>query len=197
MPTTRPHRTPARCLLAAAALTALTSGCSAPPPATAEQWTPPAWMTEQAQAREQFVTTLQACMDARGWSLTVNASGGFEEPFTDQEEGRRAVADSDACLREQGVDPDAFGSAPTESELRATYPYDVDTYECLVAQGVEMAQRPPTEDVYVEQGLGGDSRELAESWSPYLDSAVQALPAERIAELEQVCPARWTFAAMS
>lgn len=157
-------------------------------------------MSDQALAREQFVPTLQACMDAKGWHVTVDEHAGIAEPFTSQDEAERATADKTACMLEQGIDPAAYETGPTETELRAMYPYDVDTYRCLVAQGVPMEQEPPSIDVYVEQGLptGDDgARDNSDSWWPYFDPAVLALPQAEVAALEQVCPTRWVFAGAS
>lgn len=156
-------------------------------------------MAEQAQQMDAFLPTLQACMDSRGWNLTMDESSGVLEPFSSDDEMYRARADSDSCLREQGIDPHQFDNPLTETQLRTRYGYDVDTYQCLVAQGLRMEQQPPSEDVYVERALASSAGtdDGAASWWPYFDPAVDSLGRERIAELELVCPARWTFADLS
>jgi hypothetical protein len=153
-------------------------------------------MAEQAQAREQFVPTLQACMDGKGWNLTVDESSGIVEPFYSEEEMYRASADKDECLLDQGIDTGQYERLPTEAELRSMYVYDVDTYDCLVAQGVKMEDEPPSVEVYVEQGLnpGGSQQGISESWWPYFDPAILAMSQDEVAQLEQVCPVRWVFA---
>ncbi len=144
------------------------------------------------------MATLQACMDARGWNRTMDESGGMLEPFSSDDEMQRAGADRDSCFSEQGIDHQLDGS-PTEAQLRTMYRYDVDTYECLAAQGLRMEQQPPSADAYVERALadanGTDGG--GESWWPYFYPAVDSLGRERIAELEIVCPTRWTFATLS
>lgn len=155
-------------------------------------------MAEQTQAREQFVPTLQACMDGKGWHITVDEHAGIAEPFYSDEEMDRASSDIDACLLEQGIDMNQVVSdlALTEASLRSMYSYDVDTYECLVAQGVDMQDEPPSVDVYVEQGLNTDDsqQDISQSWWPYFDPAIMAMSQDEVAQLEQVCPVRWVFA---
>ncbi len=156
-------------------------------------------MGEQAQQIDAFVATLQSCMDSRGWNLTMDESSGILEPFSSDDEMYRARADSDSCLREQNIDPHQFDSPPTEAQLRTMYRYDVDTYECLAAQGLRMEQQPPSADAYVESALAAanGTDDGGGSWWPYFDPAVKSLGRERIAELEIVCPTRWTFATLS
>lgn len=177
-------------------LAVLLAGCGGGSPAPTSDWTAPAWMAEQMQAREQFVPTLQACMDGKGWNLTVDESAGFAEPFYSREEAERALADSHDCMRDQGIDPDQINFGQTEADLRTMYSYDVDTYDCLVAQGVAMEKKPPSVDVYVEEGLipGGAQKDISESWWPYFDPAILAMSQDEVAQLEQVCPTRWVFA---
>ncbi|MFF1530922.1 FtsX-like permease family protein [Cellulomonas sp. NPDC058312] len=108
--------------LAAPALVALVvAGCAPSPttPAPDASWSEPGWMAEQAQRAEQFVVRLQACMDGRGWQLTVDESAGFAEPFASQAEAERAGADRDACLVEQGIDT-SFVSEPLTAETLTT-----------------------------------------------------------------------------
>lgn len=155
-------------------------------------------MAEQAQRAEQFVVVLQACMDARGWQLTVDESAGFEEPFTSESELARAGADRDACLVEQGIDTSFVSEPLTTQTLTAMYRYDVDTYECLVVQGVDLERRPPSVDRYVENGLAAQSGEpVGDPWWPYGDPAVLRLGQQEVAELQDVCPERWTFGGLS
>jgi hypothetical protein len=164
----------------------------------AEGWTQPAWMSQQLQDEEVFVANVQSCMDAKGWNLTVDASGGFAEPFSDEAEMKRAADDVHSCLADQGIDVTQFEQPLTDSALRTMYRYDVDTYECLAAQGLDMQDPPPSQDAYVESALAAqDGQEADDSWWPYYDPAVTALSSSEVADLQQVCPERWTFAALS
>jgi hypothetical protein len=187
--------------LAAPALVALVvAGCAPSPttPAPDASWSEPGWVAEQAQRAEQFVVRLQACMDGRGWQLTVDESAGFAEPFASQAEAERAGADRDACLVEQGIDTSFVSEPLTAETLRAMYRYDVDTHACLVAQGVELERRPPSVDRYVEEGLAAQAGEpVGDPWWPYGDPALVPLGQQAIAELQEVCPERWTFGGVS
>ncbi|WP_448058951.1 hypothetical protein [Cellulomonas hominis] len=184
-------------LLAVAAMSV--GSCSAPGQHTTDSpWSAPTWMAEQAQQQEQFVVRLQACMDSKGWNLTAGESAGFAEPFSDSAEMERAGADRDACLGEQGIDPNILAKPLTESTLRTMYAFDVDTHECLVAQGIEMEGAPPTVDRYVEEGLAAQAGvPVDDPWWPYGDPAILGLDEQGVAELKQVCPERWTFASLS
>jgi hypothetical protein len=155
-------------------------------------------MAEQAHRAEQFVVRLQACMDGRGWQLTVDESAGFAEPFASQAEAERAGGDRDACLVEQGIDTSFVSQPLTAETLREMYRYDVDTHACLVAQGVDLERRPPSVDRYVEEGLAAQSGEpVDDPWWPYGDPALLALGQQDVAALQEVCPERWTFGGVS
>lgn len=174
-------------------LVALITGCSSK---ETEQtsWSAPQWMAEQKQMEEQFVLNLQSCMDSKGWSLTVDSAGGFLEPFSSTDEMERAKVDGDACLNEQGIDPSFLSEPLTDASLRKMYTYDVDTYDCLVAQGIKMQNKPPSEDVYVEQALAAQSGiETPDSWWPYGDEVFTSLNESQVKELKESCPERWTF----
>lgn len=186
--------------LAVPALVALlATGCApSPTSAPAASWAEPGWMAEQAQRAEQFVVRLQACMDGRGWQLTVDESAGFAEPFASQAEAERAGSDRDLCLVEQGVDTSFLSEPLTAESLAAMYRYDVDTHACLVAQGIELERRPPSVDRYVEEGLAAQSGEpVRDRWWPYGDPALVPLEQQELAELQEVCPERWTFGGLS
>ena len=71
-------------LLIVASAWPLLSGCSSDAESSATAWEATAWMADQAQGRESFILRLQACMDAKSWDLTVDESGGFNEPFSSE-----------------------------------------------------------------------------------------------------------------
>ena len=189
------HRT--RCVVAFFAV-ALLSACTAQGDGPeVSEWTAPAWMTEQAQAKERFVPRLQACLDSKGWNVTVDESAGVLEPFSSEDEMLRASVDIDACLLEQGIDPTRFKSGNSEADLRVMYRQDLDTYECLVAQAVDLEQKPISEEKYVELGLSGENASLSESWLPYLDPAILKMEEADVADLKRICPERWSFGSTS
>lgn len=158
-------------------------------------WSAPTWMAQQEQAKDQFVARLQACMDAKGWNVTVDESAGIVEPLASESEMQRARQDVRACLTDQGIDPDSVVGTVTEESLREMYTQDLDTYECLLAQGVDMEQKPPSEDQFVEDGLAIQAgEERPDSWWPYGDPVILTMSAQEVATLKQTCPVRWTFA---
>lgn len=155
----------------------------------AHDWQEPGWMAEQADMRERFTVDVQSCMDSKGWELTVDSYGGFAERFSSQEEREHAAADRDACLEDLGYDTSMFDEAPGQEALATLYDRYIDTYECLVHEGVEMEREPPAKDVWIEARLSGGG-----PWTPHLDDGVVLAGEERYAELEQLCPEPWPFA---
>lgn len=153
-------------------------------------WAPPAWFAEQAQEREEARIALQACMDAKGWNIELDEWGGSDEPFTSQEEVNRFSEESMACQSELGF----IGEVPTEASLRDRYAKDLDTWECLRAQGFEVAD-PPSVETYIESRLDRDYE--GEVWLPYQDESIsQALETggitwEEFIQLEIDCPQQW------
>lgn len=168
----------------------LVTGCqataSAPEPTA---WEEPAWMAEQAEMREQFTVDVQACMDAKGWELTVDSYGGFAERFDTREELNRASADRNDCVEEAGYSVDFFDDELSREALSTLYDKHTDTYECLLHEGVEMEETPPAKEAWIENMLQGQ-----ESWIPHLDAAVVLAGEQRAAELKELCPAPWPFA---
>jgi hypothetical protein len=175
---------------ACAALAALTlvsvSACTTDDQPAAAEYTPPAWFAEQARAREEMASKLQTCMDAKGWTVTLNEYGGAAEAFTTEEELDRFNEDSMQCQIESGRNV----AAVTEAELRADYRRDVDTMRCLRNEGFDVAD-PPSEDAYVESRLATVPPD--DLWVPYDDPALQdVLGTGDAAALERTCPQNWS-----
>lgn len=163
--------------LAAAAL----QGSTPAPASPSDGWTAPAWFAQEAEARAAFREQLQGCVDARGWTRTVDEWGGAAEPFTDEAELDRFVADVDDCSRNLGRD---VGAADEETTIRALYPRLVDTWECVLHLGHDVPP-PPSEDELVRQYL----TDATDVWTPYGD-----LMTWRVADheaLEAACPQPW------
>lgn len=156
-------------------------------------------MADHTQRREEFIPRLQACMDGRGWNLTVTESAGFEEPFVSgSSESGRATADRDECLAEQGVDVSVYDNPLTEAHLRTMYAYDLDTYHCLLARGVGLEHEAPSVETYVEEALASQAGESTDGyWWGYLDPVILAMRQSEVAELHLMCPERWVFASLS
>lgn len=175
-----------------ATLLAAIGACGSPDasPESAAQWTPPAWFAEQARQREEMAASLQSCMEQLGWAVTMNEFGGTDTPFTDGDELARFESDSADCQEQAGRDL----SQRTEEEIRQDYQKDLDTLECLRAQGFDMAD-PPSEESYVESRLATPPPD--DAWLPYGDPAIQdalvsgELTDEDVAALERKCPQNW------
>lgn len=179
-----------RYVAAMCGLAFLAAGCQSSGPESENQgWEEPGWMAEQADMRERFTVDVQSCMDSKGWELTVDSYGGFAEPFSSPEEREHAASDRNACLEQLGYDISTFDEAPSRDTLSSLYDRYLDTYECLVHEGVEMEQEPPSKEVWIEARLSG-----GEAWTPHLDDGVVLAGEERYAELEQLCPEPWPFA---
>lgn len=166
---------------AVVALVAL-AGCAASGDEVAEvPYERPGWMAEQAQVQDEYRESLQSCVRAKDWNVTVDRYGGVVEPF-DTADVPRWEADRDACLAEMGVS----GEARLDRE-RAELLYDrqVDTWRCVLDLGYDVPE-PPSQETFVEALLGGGTRD----WHPYGD-LVGAIPWSEWEALEETCPQPW------
>ena len=152
------------------------------PASPTDGWTAPAWFAEQAKERAAFRERLQGCVDARGWTVTVDEFGGSDHAFTEQAEMDRFVADVDDCSRSLGR---PAGDDDEEAVVRHLHPMLVDTWECVVHQGYDVPP-PPSEDELVRQYLTTDP-DVA-TWTPYGDLDPRLVDWE---ELEATCPQPW------
>jgi hypothetical protein len=170
-------------------------GCSADAPVDdVDTWVAPAWFAEQAQEREEYQVALQACLDGKGWDLTVNRDGGVDEALTDADMAR-LPADVDGCRLSMGLP--AEPPAPTEEELRDHYAKLLDVRECLVAQGIAMAPAQ-SQDAWLDAearasaATTDEERAAVDLWHPYDDDEIAALPGDRQEELFGLCPQPWS-----
>lgn len=155
------------------------------PAVPADEWTAPAWFAEQAEQRAAFRDSLQACVDARGWAITVDEWGGGDHGFTDEAEMDRFVADVDDCSRSLGRH---VGDVDSETATRNYYPMAVDTWKCLIHEGYDVPP-PPSEDELVRQyETAGSSGPV---WTPYGDLMDSPSAVPDWAELEATCPQPW------
>ena len=161
------------------------AACSAPvPPAPSPSWTAPPWVAEQAAQREEYRAGLQACLDGKGWRVTVDLNGGIVEPFTSDEVSRFRT-DEESCRVAMGLS--AEGTPATTEELRTGYRQMLDTRACLVAHGLDMAP-PPSEDAWLDAVQAGTN-----AWHPYDDPSLNALSMAQQDELWALCPQPWLF----
>jgi hypothetical protein len=156
-----------------------------PPGGSTDEWTAPAWFAEQAEQREAFRTSLQACVDARGWEITIDEWGGGDHGFTEKSELDRFVADVDDCSRSLGRH---VGDVDPDTTTRNFYPLLVDTWECVVHLGYDVPP-PPSEDELVRQyETDGSSGPI---WTPYGELMERLGTAPDREELEVTCPQPW------
>jgi hypothetical protein len=141
-------------------------------------------VAEQAAKREEFRTAMQACLDARGWQVTVDLNGGIVEPFTSDEQSR-FTTDYDVCRVLMGYS--AEGLPATVDELKVNYGQWLDVRDCFVAHGVAMGP-PQSEDAWLDAVQSGSS----DLWLPYTDPALEALPMDEQEALEALCPQPWS-----
>lgn len=175
-------------LLLAAPLTACAQEATQP---AAEQWTPPAWFAEQARAREQARSAMQACVEAKGWAVTADEWGGAEEPFDDEATAEQYQRDSQECQTDLGIGPGAV--KPDEEYWQGAYQRALDTWNCIRNEGIDLSD-PPSEATYVEQRMAEAPDQV---WLPYGDPEIAHLmesgemTSEERESLEVTCPQSW------
>ena len=115
----------------------------------------------------------------------MDANGGVADPFSDQDELARFIADEKACRVLMGYS--AESPPATVDELRLNYSELLDTRACLVAHGVDMAPPSQSEDSWVDAAQAGIF-----VWHPYNDPALEALSMDQQTALEALCPQPWS-----
>ncbi|MEN0128903.1 MAG: hypothetical protein AAGC49_05635 [Brevundimonas sp.] len=158
-------------------------------------YTPPAWMAQQAQLREETKAKLQSCMDAKGWHKTIDEWGGAAEPFTGADQAAQNASfmrDSNACSVDAGRP-----TVATVDDVRAQYQGELDIAQCLRSLGFEVPPAPPR-DVWVEQAMApaqtdvtvdGNAPAVSRLWGPFdtIDAQV-AKSSELPADYMRTCP---------
>ena len=128
-----------------------------------DEWTAPAWFAEQAAQRAAFRDSLQACVDARGWAITVDEWGGGDHPSPRR---RRWTGSSRTSTTAREASDVTSRNVDSETNTRNLYPMLVDTWECVVHLGYDVPP-PPSEDELVRQyETDGPSEPI---WTPYGD----------------------------
>src|SRR5690625_985349 len=152
-------------------------------------WTEPSWVAEQRAEQEQYMTSLQTCVEGRGWNVTITPEGGVEEPF-DNDEVEDWEEDRSECLDSLGYDDEL---AQDEDRIRLLYSRLVDTHECLVAHGYEDLPEPQDEEIFVEVSLRAAQEDEAqvERWNPYFHESFYDVSQDEVEEIEKQCPAPW------
>ena len=173
------------------ALTALTTvSCSAPDNTNeAISYERPAWMAEQAQRQEEHRSQLQSCVSSKGWDVTITPEGGVEEPFTEADYARYEI-DRTACRAEAGLD-DGNNVRLDAARLGEIYDRQVDTWECLRAEGYPVAE-PPSKELYVESSLAAQNGDSSvNGWWPYGDAVFEEMAEAEYNRLQAECPEPW------
>jgi hypothetical protein len=149
-------------------------------------------MAEKVQADEERISGHQACINTKGWDIIIDWEGGMDVSNLNDSEMERLSNDLHSCFDELGYTRD--DSFPDEADLRLSYQRQLETRECLIANGIKVETVPPSEDVWVDEALkfwaavqAGESPpvESGDSWSAYDDVINQGLYSE---ELVRICP---------
>lgn len=148
----------------------LLTACSHDPDQPSEvTWSAPAWMAEQAQHLEEIDESVQACLDRKGWDVPVDEGGITLNGFSDSDEDL-VKSDWQDCLDNT---PLATQPMLTEELLRDTmYPRELDIYECLKFQGIDVDDPPPV-DVYVDDYLADDPNRVP--WGAWSGAWLESL----------------------
>lgn len=172
--------------IAAAAICVTVSGCSLgsdTPAGPTAAWSEPAWFAEQAREREDVTAALQGCMDSKGWSLTIDASGGISENLAALPDPEAAISDVEACM---AALPQHGAVIVDDAYLRdVLYPQHLDTYACLVAHEIT-PDPPPDVELFVETHLAEDPQ--TEPWTAWGGGWTAELSFDELSALEQTCP---------
>jgi hypothetical protein len=146
-------------------------------------------MAETLAANEERWETYGTCLAAKGWDLSIDHLGGvtLSEGMSDSDVDR-LLSDSEACADEYGLREDRI---PSEEEIRVQYRRNLDVRDCLIAQGVNLVESPPAEDVWVDGMIrlyANPDSGGAPIWSPYGDSVFEGDDETRFNELQLICP---------
>ncbi|KLN34413.1 hypothetical protein FB00_12755 [Cellulosimicrobium funkei] len=164
--------------IGACALLLSVAACAAGPgpvePTRTTAYERPAWMDEQLAEDARLVARQSRCLTERGVEFQTDELGGFYAV----DPALATVLDDalDECTR--SILGAAYRAPLTTSQLHGLYERQLDTRECLLAQGYSIPE-PVSESDFVEsQGM---------AWSAYeaFVEALGTLPVER-AEAEQV-----------
>ncbi|MFX0537638.1 hypothetical protein ACQBAT_01365 [Ornithinimicrobium sp. Y1847] len=112
----------------------------------------------------------------------------------DQDDAFHSAATACKAQAEVELGPDPAAIAPTPKDLEGLYGLQLQTRDCLLAEGYAVVE-PPSEDVWIEETLNvyralnsTDPGDVRPPWSPHdgLDPTAYTLcPPPGIADLEQ------------
>jgi hypothetical protein len=157
-------------------------GCGGSPADEAmPDWVEPGWMATVRQQYEEYVIAERACYGEHGVKGDENPFGGpIAIVWDNSVPGMREIVDIAAAECDHIVGPDIwYADADQASYLRM-----LDTRECLIAQGYEIAE-PPSKDVWIEQPSPWNPYETILSFSSPI---FQRLSRDELQQLVTDCP---------
>lgn len=112
-----------------------------------------------------------ACMNERGWNVTVSEDGGVEGEYTD-EQADRFTEDRDECNAFAGTNEEL-----SPAEYEEAYAALLDNRDCIIAQGYDLPQ-PPSYQAW---------RDMNAAWNPFVDLPPD-LATSDLQALVEACP---------
>ncbi|WP_160142786.1 hypothetical protein, partial [Cellulomonas algicola] len=144
-------------------------------------WAPPAWFAEQRRERAEYTRTVGGCLEALGWSVTVDVDGtlsALRNSPDDSDPGAR-LDDLRRCHEENGYPYDAPARELTAEEARTAHAKDVDSWRCWQHEGYDLEAPPPLSEYLSRAGaVGWDALQFS------------GLSERERAELLATCPLR-------
>lgn len=101
---------------------------------------------------------MASCMVDRGWDATATGDGGISSTIP---EGQDESYDADLAKCQEKNGFDILAPALSEPELRRLYLMELDTAECIRAEGLDPGS-PPSEQSFVDMALVNGN-----AWDPY------------------------------
>lgn len=156
-PLRRPWR--ACAVLSLCVCTLATAGCLGGTPESQ----PPVDRLAEAEYRQQYQQFLATCLTDAGFPSELQPDGAVKIEHNGQVDDYRAART--VCQEQFGPLPSA--APPSDAELSKFYDLQVESFECLVAQGLE-PMPPPSRETFIATYMTDDA------WDAYLPQNPQA-----------------------
>jgi hypothetical protein len=137
---------------------------------------------------------LASCYTDAGFPATFDGTGVEISVVQDQDDAFHAAAAACQAQAEVELGPDPGAVPPTPEELEGLYDLQLQTRDCLLAEGYDVIE-PPSRHVWIEQVLNvyqalnsTDPGGVRLPWSPHDDldpTAFTLCPPPDLADLEQ------------
>ncbi|WP_230671708.1 hypothetical protein [Rathayibacter sp. Leaf248] len=112
-----------------------------------------------------------SCLKERGWTIDLQDDGTIFADFP-EEQVEAYQADSTACLKEAGIDPDA---PMTQDQYRAAFAWYEEIASCLLDAGWSVPDKPSYEVFKTSYDT--------DPWIPWSE-----VPGEQIMDAHSTCP---------